>query len=174
MTLTDEEISQGFEFTYGADTMSMYNIYGINGNGKYTYWVDYLTNLNQECVQFTGEKCEGIDGMIEGMEAWDSAGNTYQVMMLIAFISMILMLVLRTTSFLYDQAVFDMPVGAAFLMEIIGKGMYYFAGHVVFRHRHAHDSLSSGLVTSRPWKRRHGKQRLCWHSVVWAGVHIAW
>ena len=34
--------------------------------------------------------------MIEGMEAWDSAGNTYQVMMLIAFISMIL-LVLRTT-----------------------------------------------------------------------------
>lgn len=127
VTLTDEEISQGLEFTYSADTMTMYNIYGINGNGKYTYWVDYLTNLNQECVQFTGEKCEGIDGMIEGMEAWDSAGNTYQVLMLIALISMILMLVLRTTSILYDQAVFDLPVGAAYLVELIGKGMYYFA-----------------------------------------------
>ena len=71
--LTDEEISQGVEFTYSADTMTMYNIYGLNGDFKYTYMIDYLTNLNQECLQFTGEKCEGIDGMIDGMEAWDSA-----------------------------------------------------------------------------------------------------
>ena len=127
VTLTDEEISQGVEFTYSADTMTMYNIYGLNGDFKYTYMIDYLTNLNQECLQFTGEKCEGIDGMIDGMEAWDSAGNTYQVMMLIALISMILMIVLRTTSILYDQAVFDMPVGAAYLVELVGKGMYYFA-----------------------------------------------
>lgn len=127
VTLTDEEISQGVEFTYSADTMTMYNIYGLNGNFKYTYTIDYLTNLNQECLQFTGEKCEGIDGMIDGMEAWDSAGNTYQVMMLIALISMILMIVLRTTSILHDQAVFEMPVGAAYLVELVGKGLYYLA-----------------------------------------------
>tara|TARA_B100001115_G_C15801124_1_gene396198 strand:- start:53 stop:874 length:822 start_codon:yes stop_codon:yes gene_type:complete len=124
-TLTDEEMSGGFEYSWGTDTMQMYNIYGINGLGKYTQWIDYLENLNEECVAFTGEKCEGIDGMIEGMEAWDSAGNTYQVFMLIAFILMILMLILRLTSILYEYAVFEMPLGLAVLVNVCGRGAYY-------------------------------------------------
>ena len=36
--------------------MTMYNIYGLNGNFKYTYLIDYLTNLNQECVAVSPAK----------------------------------------------------------------------------------------------------------------------
>ena len=114
-----------YEYTFTSDEMTIYNIYGANGMGKYTYWIDYLTNLNKECVEFTGEKCEGIDMMVENMEAWDSAGNTYSLFILCSLIIFIMMMVLKLTIMLYESAIIEIPLGLAVLLNIAGKGAYY-------------------------------------------------
>lgn len=72
------------------------------------------------------KKCDGIDGMIEAMEGWDSAGNTYQFFTLIALISVMLMPILSLTFMLYERNVIDMPVKAAVVVHFSGRGAYYF------------------------------------------------
>ena len=114
------------EWLYSADTMTADDIYGMGGTEKYTLFIDHLTEQNEECVTYTGEKCAGIEGMIEAMEGWDSAGNTYQFLMLIALISVILTPILSLTFMLYERNVIDMPVKAAVVVHFSGRGAYYF------------------------------------------------
>tara|TARA_B110001452_G_scaffold251264_1_gene240185 strand:- start:402 stop:1205 length:804 start_codon:yes stop_codon:yes gene_type:complete len=114
------------EWLYSADTMTADDIYGMGGTEKYTSFIDHLTEQNEECVTYTGEKCAGIEEMIEAMAGWDSAGNTYQFLMLIALISVILMPILSLTFMLYERNVIDMPVKAAVVVHFSGRGAYYF------------------------------------------------
>ena len=114
------------EWLYSADTMTADDIYGMGGTEKYTLFIDHLTEQNEECVTYTGEKCAGIEEMIEAMEGWDSAGNTYQFLMLIALISVILTPILSLTFMLYERNVIDMPVKAAVVVHFSGRGAYYF------------------------------------------------
>ena len=114
------------EWLYSADTMTADDIYGMGGTEKYTLFIDHLTEQNEECVTYTGEKCAGIEEMIEAMAGWDSAGNTYQFLMLIALISVILTPILSLTFMLYERNVIDMPVKAAVVVHFSGRGAYYF------------------------------------------------
>ena len=117
------------EWLYSADTMTVQpdqDIYGMSGTEDYSAYIDYLTKQNEECVTYLGEKCDGIDEMVEAMEGWDSAGNTYQFLTLIALISMILMPILSLTFNLYERNVIDMPVKAAVMVHFSGRGAYYF------------------------------------------------
>ena len=114
------------EWLYSADTMTADDIYGMGGTEKYTSFIDHLTEQNEECVTYTGEKCAGIEEMIEAMAGWDSAGNTYQFLMLIALISVILTPILSLTFMLYERNVIDMPVKAAVVVHFSGRGAYYF------------------------------------------------
>lgn len=117
------------EWLYSADTMTVQpdqEIYGMSGTEDYSTYIDYLTKQNEECVTYLGEKCDGIDGMIEAMEGWDSAGNTYQFFTLIALISVMLMPILSLTFMLYERNVIDMPVKAAVVVHFSGRGAYYF------------------------------------------------
>ena len=117
------------EWLYSADTMTVQpdrDIYGMSGTEDYSAYIDYLTEQNEECVTYLGEKCDGIDEMIEAMEGWDSAGNTYQFFMFIALISVILMPILSLTFMLYERNVIDMPVKAAVVVHFSGRGAYYF------------------------------------------------
>lgn len=117
------------EWLYSADTMTVQpdrEIYGMSGTEDYSTYIDHLTKQNEECVTYLGEKCDGIDGMIEAMEGWDSAGNTYQFFTLIALISVMLMPILSLTFMLYERNVIDMPVKAAVVVHFSGRGAYYF------------------------------------------------
>ena len=117
------------EWLYSADTMTVQpdqEIAGMSGTEDYSTYIDHLTKLNEECVTYLGEKCDGIDGMIEAMEGWDSAGNTYQFFTLIALISVMLMPILSLTFMLYERNVIDMPVKAAVVVHFSGRGAYYF------------------------------------------------
>ena len=120
------------EWLYSADTMTADDIYGMGGTEKYTSFIDHLTEQNEECVTYTGEKCAGIEGVIEAMEGWDSAGNTYQFLMLIALISVILTPILSLTFMLYERNVIDMPVKAAVVVHFSGRGAYYFGCFTCF------------------------------------------
>ena len=111
------------EWLYSADTMTADDIYGMGGTEKYTSYIDYLTELKEE---YPGAFDQEIDGMIEAMEGWDSAGNTYQFFTLIALISMIMTPILSLTFILYERSVIDMPVKAAVLVHFSGRGAYYF------------------------------------------------
>ena len=118
------------EWLYSADTMTVQpdrDIYGMSGTEEYRAYIDHLTETNEECIPYFGEKCDDeIDEIIEAMEGWDSAGNTYQFCMLIALISMILMPILSLTFNLYERNVIDMPVKAAVMVHFSGRGAYYF------------------------------------------------
>lgn len=117
------------EWLYAADTMTVQpdrDIYGMSGTEEYSAYIDYLTKQNEECVTHLGEKCDGIDEMVEAMEGWNSACNTYQFLTLIALISMILMPILSLTFNLYERNVIDMPVKAAVVVHFSGRGAYYF------------------------------------------------
>tara|TARA_B100001564_G_scaffold125958_1_gene105176 strand:+ start:310 stop:1140 length:831 start_codon:yes stop_codon:yes gene_type:complete len=117
------------EWLYSADTMTVQadnEIYGMSGTEEYSAYINHLTKQNEECVTYLGEKCDGIDEMVEAMEGWDSAGNTYQFLTLIALISMILMPILSLTFNLYERNVIDMPVKAAVMVHFSGRGAYYF------------------------------------------------
>ena len=117
------------EWLYSADTMTVQadnEIYGMSGTEEYSAYINHLTEQNEECVTYLGEKCDGIDEMVEAMEGWDSAGNTYQFLTLIALISMILMPILSLTFNLYERNVINMPVKAAVMVHFSGRGAYYF------------------------------------------------
>ena len=117
------------EWLYSADTMTVQadnEIYGMSGTEDYSAYINHLTKQNEECVTYLGEKCDGIDEMVEAMEGWDSAGNTYQFLTLIALISMILMPILSLTFNLYERNVINMPVKAAVMVHFSGRGAYYF------------------------------------------------
>ena len=114
------------EWLYSADTMTVQpdrDIYGMSGTEKYTSYIDHLTKLKEDNPGVFGTE---FDGMIEAMEGWDSAGNTYQFFTLIALISLILMPILSLTFNLYEKNVIDMPVKAAVLVHFSAKGVYYF------------------------------------------------
>ena len=116
------------EWLYSADTMTVQadqTIYGMSGTEKYTSYIDHLTKLKEDNPEVFGTD-ERIDGIIEAMEGWDSAGNTYQFFTLMALISVILMPILSLTFNLYERNVIDMPVKAAVLIHFSGRGAYYF------------------------------------------------
>ena len=113
------------EWLYSADTMTVQSdrdIYGMSGTEEYSAYIDHLTKINEDYPEFS----QGIVGIIEAMEGWDSAGNTYQLFMSIALISMILIPILRLTFNLYEKNVIDMPVKTAVFVHFSGRGAYYF------------------------------------------------
>jgi hypothetical protein len=115
------------EWLYSADTMTVQpdqDIYGMSGTEEYSAYIDHLTEIKEE---YAGAfDTEDIDKMVEAMEGWDSAGNTYQFLMLMALISIILMPILSLTFILYEKNVFDMPMKAAVVVHFSGRGAYYF------------------------------------------------
>ena len=111
------------EWLYSADTMTADDFYGMDGTEKYTSYIDHLTELKED---YPGGIGVDIDKMIEAIEGWDSAGNTYQFFMLIALISIILMPILSLTFILYERNVIDMPLKAAVFVHFSGRGAYYF------------------------------------------------
>ena len=112
------------EFLYSADTMTAEDIYGMGGTEKYSAYINHLTGIKEE---YQGAiDTEDIDKMVEAMEGWDSAGNTYQFLTMIALISVILMPILSLTFNLYERNVIDMPVKAAVVVHFSGRGAYYF------------------------------------------------
>ena len=114
------------EWLYSADTMSVQpdqDLYGMSGTEEYSAYIDHLTAIKEEYPEAFDTE---IDKMVEAMEGWDSAGNTYQFLMLMALISMILMPILSLTFILYEKNVFDMPMKAAVVVHFLGRGAYYF------------------------------------------------
>ena len=113
------------EWLYSADAMTVQpdqDLYGMSGTEEYSAYIDHLTELEENYPGLV----QDIDGMIEAMEGWDSAGNTYQFFTLIALISLILMPILSLTFMLYERNVIDMPMKAAVLVHFSGRGAYYF------------------------------------------------
>ena len=113
------------EWLYAADTMTVQpdqDLYGMSGTEEYSAYIDHLTELEENYPGLV----QDIDGMIEAMEGWDSAGNTYQFFTLIALISLILMPILSLTFMLYERNVINMPMKAAVLVHFSGRGAYYF------------------------------------------------
>jgi len=113
------------EWLYAADTMTVQpdqDLYGMSGTEEYSAYIDHLTELEENYPGLV----QDIDGMIEAMEGWDSAGNTYQFFTLIALISLILMPILSLTFMLYERNVIVMPMKAAVLVHFSGRGAYYF------------------------------------------------
>jgi len=113
------------KWLYSADTMTVQpdqEIYGMSGTEEYSAYIDHLTQTQED---YPGGFGQDIDKMVEAMEGWDSAGNTYQFLTLIALISMILMPILSLTFILYERNVIDMPVKAAVLVHFSGRGAYY-------------------------------------------------
>lgn len=121
------------EWLYSADTMSVQpdqDIYGMSGTKEYSAYIDHLTEIKEE---YAGAfDTEDIDKMVEAMEGWDSAGNTYQFLTLMALISMILVPILSLTFILYERNVFDMPMKAAVVVHFSGRGAYYFGCFLLF------------------------------------------
>jgi len=111
------------EWLYSADTMTADDIYGMGGTKEYSAYIDHLNGIKDEIPEGFGVD---IEGQIEAMEGWDSAGNTYQFFSLMALISMILMPILSLTFTLHERNVIDMPVKAAVLVHFSGRGAYYF------------------------------------------------
>ena len=115
------------EWLYSADTMTVQadnEIYGMSGTEEYSAYINHLTEIKEE---YQGAfDTEDIDKMVEAMEGWDSAGNTYQFLTMIALISMILMPILSLTFNLYERNVIDMPVKAAVMVHFSARGAYYF------------------------------------------------
>jgi len=115
------------EWLYSADTMTVQadnEIYGMSGTEEYSAYINHLTEIKEE---YQGAfDTEDIDKMVEAMEGWDSAGNTYQFFTLIALISVMLMPILSLTFMLYERNVIDMPVKAAVVVHFSGRGAYYF------------------------------------------------
>ena len=113
------------EWLYSADTMTVQadnEIYGMSGTEEYSAYIDHLTEIEENYPGVVQE----IGKMVEAMEGWDSAGNTYQFLMLIALISVILTPILSLTFMLYERNVIDMPVKAAVVVHFSGRGAYYF------------------------------------------------
>ena len=111
------------EWLYSADTMTAEDIYGMGGTEEYSAYIDHLTKLKED---YPGAFDAEIDGMIEAMEGWDSAGNIYQFFTLFALISIMLVPILSLTFNLYERNVIDMPMKAAVLIHFSGRGAYYF------------------------------------------------
>ena len=114
------------EWLYSADTMTVQpdqDIYGMSGTEEYSAYINHLTEIKEEYPEAFDTE---IDKMVEAMKGWDSAGNTYQFLTLLALISMILMPILSLTFILYEKNVFDMPMKAAVVVHFSGRGAYYF------------------------------------------------